>query len=152
MLFLLSSGLSTDLHSTAPVLRLPAPFVVSSVLASLNEEEPVAPGETFLCCSYEGVGPLLAFLSSSCALTRSRVGSPFLAICSVAERVAWERGESVGRSVGFSIRLENAAPRARGSIHFCTTGILLRRLQVQCLHSMVQLQDITICSDVPCIP
>lgn len=49
---------------------------------------------------------------------------------SVAERVAWERGEAVGKSVGYVIRLESAAPRARGSILYCTTGILLRRLQV----------------------
>lgn len=52
-----------------------------------------------------------------------------IAAISVAERVAWERGESVGKSVGYSIRLESAPPRPRGSILYCTTGILLRRLQ-----------------------
>ncbi|KAG6555589.1 hypothetical protein Mapa_002824 [Marchantia paleacea] len=52
-----------------------------------------------------------------------------IAAISVAERVAWERGEAVGKSVGYVIRLESAPPRVRGSILYCTTGILLRRLQ-----------------------
>eukprot|EP00795_Rhopilema_esculentum_P010997 gene10997-19837_t len=48
---------------------------------------------------------------------------------SVADRVAAERGERCGEgSVGFQIRLENQLPRTRGSILYCTTGILLRRL------------------------
>nr|XP_022340019.1 ATP-dependent RNA helicase DHX36-like [Crassostrea virginica] len=50
---------------------------------------------------------------------------------SVAERVAVERGESQleQSSVGYSIRLENRLPRKHGSILFCTTGIILRRLE-----------------------
>lgn len=50
-------------------------------------------------------------------------------VMSVAERVAWERGEPVGKSVGYTIMLESVPPRSRGSILYCTTGILLRRLQ-----------------------
>ncbi|KAH7388400.1 hypothetical protein KP509_16G074200 [Ceratopteris richardii] len=52
-----------------------------------------------------------------------------IAAISVAERVAWERGEPLGRSVGYSIRLESVPPRPWGSILYCTTGVLLRRLQ-----------------------
>ncbi|XP_062607434.1 LOW QUALITY PROTEIN: ATP-dependent DNA/RNA helicase DHX36-like [Saccostrea cucullata] len=53
---------------------------------------------------------------------------------SVAERVADERAEKCSQfdrssSVGYSIRLENRLPRKRGSILFCTTGIILRRLE-----------------------
>ncbi|XP_046400420.1 ATP-dependent DNA/RNA helicase DHX36-like [Ischnura elegans] len=46
---------------------------------------------------------------------------------SVAERVADERGERCGSggSVGYQIRLEKKMPRNRGSILFCTTGVLL---------------------------
>ncbi|GJP52070.1 hypothetical protein CLOM_g11175, partial [Closterium sp. NIES-68] len=45
----------------------------------------------------------------------------------VAERVAAERGESIGQSVGYQVRLE--ARRSRGThLLFCTTGVLLRRL------------------------
>jgi len=47
---------------------------------------------------------------------------------SVAERVAAERNERIGNSAGFQIRLESKMPRAKGSILYCTTGILLRRL------------------------
>ena len=46
----------------------------------------------------------------------------------VAERVAEERAAKVGEEVGYAIRLENrAGPSTR--MLFCTTGILLRRLQ-----------------------
>lgn len=49
---------------------------------------------------------------------------------SVAERVAWERGEAVGKSVGYAMPLEISPPRARGSILYCTTRMLLHSLQV----------------------
>lgn len=51
---------------------------------------------------------------------------------SVAERVAQERSEVVGgKSIGYSIRLENKLPTGRsgGTIIFCTTGILLQHLR-----------------------
>ena len=46
----------------------------------------------------------------------------------VAERVANERGEPLGATVGYSIRLENKSSSATRLL-FCTTGILLRRLE-----------------------
>ncbi|KAG6381173.1 hypothetical protein JVT61DRAFT_5574 [Boletus reticuloceps] len=53
-----------------------------------------------------------------------------LAALSVADRVAKERGEQVGRgSVGYSVRFESKPPEDHGSITFCTIGVLLRRLQ-----------------------
>lgn len=70
---------------------------------------------------------------------------------SVAERVAAERGEELGESVGFQIRLEKyewntcpckyylkkhnfsfcfrILPREQGSIIYCTTGMLLQYMQ-----------------------
>lgn len=48
---------------------------------------------------------------------------------SVAERVAAERAERLGNSVGFQIRLEKVPARNRGSISFCTTGMLLQFIQ-----------------------
>ncbi|CAL1684614.1 unnamed protein product [Lasius platythorax] len=45
---------------------------------------------------------------------------------SVAERVAAERAERLGKSVGYQIRLEKTPMREQGSILFCTTGILLQ--------------------------
>ncbi|KAL8474750.1 hypothetical protein ACS0TY_031257 [Phlomoides rotata] len=48
---------------------------------------------------------------------------------SVAERVAAERGEKIGESVGYKVRLEGMRGRDTRLL-FCTTGILLRRLLV----------------------
>ncbi|GAB4848177.1 DExH-box ATP-dependent RNA helicase DExH6 [Ancistrocladus abbreviatus] len=46
---------------------------------------------------------------------------------SVSERISYERGESVGESVGYKIRLESKGGR-HSSILFCTNGVLLRVL------------------------
>ncbi|XP_077269687.1 ATP-dependent RNA helicase DHX30 [Temnothorax americanus] len=48
---------------------------------------------------------------------------------SLADRVAYERNESVGDVVGFHVRLEYSLPKELGAIVFCTTGILLRKMQ-----------------------
>ncbi|XP_050682198.1 ATP-dependent DNA/RNA helicase DHX36-like [Leptidea sinapis] len=53
-----------------------------------------------------------------------------IAASSLAMRVAKERAENVGKSVGYSVRLERVEPRQRGSIIFCTTGVLLAELEV----------------------
>lgn len=47
----------------------------------------------------------------------------------VAERVAAERAEDIGNSVGYSVRFETVLPRAYGAIQFCTVGVLLRKLE-----------------------
>ena len=51
-----------------------------------------------------------------------------LAAISVATRVAQERGERIGDSVGYQVRLESVKAQAPCRVSFCTTGILLRRL------------------------
>lgn len=51
-----------------------------------------------------------------------------LSAIGVAERVAAERCERIGNIVGYQIRLENKISKAT-RLTFCTTGILLRRLQ-----------------------
>lgn len=48
---------------------------------------------------------------------------------SVAERIAAERNETIGESVGYSVRFESVTPRPFGSILFCTIGVLLRKLE-----------------------
>ncbi|RZC33979.1 ATP-dependent RNA helicase DHX36, partial [Asbolus verrucosus] len=48
---------------------------------------------------------------------------------SVAERVAEERAETLGDSVGYHIRLEKRFPRERGSICYCTTGVVLKMME-----------------------
>ncbi|KAM9835767.1 putative ATP-dependent RNA helicase DHX57 [Aulostomus maculatus] len=56
---------------------------------------------------------------------------------SVAERVAQERAESLGNSVGYQIRLESVRTSATRLL-YCTTGVLLRRLE-----SEVDLKGVT---------
>ena len=52
-----------------------------------------------------------------------------IAAISVAERIAAERDEDIGNSVGYTVRFKRQAPRDwGGSIEFVTTGVLLRRL------------------------
>lgn len=46
---------------------------------------------------------------------------------SVAARISSERGEGLGETVGYQIRLE-ANRSARTRLLFCTTGVLLRQL------------------------
>lgn len=46
---------------------------------------------------------------------------------SVSERISYERGENVGDSVGYKIRLESKGGK-HSSIVFCTNGVLLRIL------------------------
>ncbi|XP_017045660.2 dosage compensation regulator isoform X1 [Drosophila ficusphila] len=48
---------------------------------------------------------------------------------SVAERVARERCEELGDTVGYSVRFESVFPRPYGGILFCTVGVLLRKLE-----------------------
>ncbi|XP_055008061.1 ATP-dependent RNA helicase A isoform X1 [Boleophthalmus pectinirostris] len=48
---------------------------------------------------------------------------------SVAERVAFERGEDLGKSCGYSVRFESILPRPHASVLFCTVGVLLRKLE-----------------------
>ncbi|KAJ3694362.1 hypothetical protein LUZ60_009842 [Juncus effusus] len=52
-----------------------------------------------------------------------------LSAIAVSERVAAERGENIGQSVGYKVRLEGMKGRDTRLL-FCTTGILLRRLLV----------------------
>lgn len=48
---------------------------------------------------------------------------------SLADRVTFERKEIVGDVVGFHVRLGQILPKELGAIVFCTTGVLLRKLQ-----------------------
>ncbi|KAM7535638.1 hypothetical protein Aperf_G00000096878 [Anoplocephala perfoliata] len=48
---------------------------------------------------------------------------------SLAERVASERCEPLGISVGYSVRFETVLPRPFGSVLFCTIGTLCRKME-----------------------
>jgi len=51
-----------------------------------------------------------------------------IAAITVAERVAQERGEVIGESVGYCVRFAQVMPRGYASVCYMTTGMLLRRL------------------------
>eukprot|EP00802_Teleaulax_amphioxeia_P003705 Tamp_03708.p1 GENE.Tamp_03708~~Tamp_03708.p1 ORF type:complete len:840 (-),score=213.22 Tamp_03708:303-2822(-) len=59
-----------------------------------------------------------------CVVTQPRRVSAI----SVAERVAAERAERIGETVGYQIRQDSKLPSSTGSILFCTTGVLTRKL------------------------
>ncbi|XP_061935350.1 ATP-dependent RNA helicase DHX30 isoform X2 [Apis cerana] len=49
---------------------------------------------------------------------------------SLAHRVAWERDENIGNTIGYHVRFEKKIPKVQnGSILYCTTGILLQKLK-----------------------
>ena len=48
---------------------------------------------------------------------------------SVADRVASERTEDLGLSIGYTVRFESILPRPYGAVLFCTVGVLLRKLE-----------------------
>ncbi|KAI0348062.1 P-loop containing nucleoside triphosphate hydrolase protein [Trametopsis cervina] len=52
-----------------------------------------------------------------------------IAAISVANRVAAERGEQLGGTIGYQVRFEAKLPQDNGSVTFCTTGIFLKRMQ-----------------------
>ncbi|KJX95026.1 hypothetical protein TI39_contig4141g00005 [Zymoseptoria brevis] len=52
-----------------------------------------------------------------------------LAATSMAHRVAVERNEPIGNTVGYHVRFDRTLPRPGGSITYCTTGILLAQLK-----------------------
>ncbi|XP_013140365.1 PREDICTED: putative ATP-dependent RNA helicase DHX30 isoform X2 [Papilio polytes] len=54
-----------------------------------------------------------------------------VAAIGLAQRVADEMGEQVGESIGYQVRLHSKLPRpSSGIILYCTSGVLLRRLQL----------------------
>lgn len=52
-----------------------------------------------------------------------------LAASSVAQRVAAERNEPLGQTVGYHVRHDARLPKFGGSVTYCTTGILLEQLK-----------------------
>ena len=52
-----------------------------------------------------------------------------LAAITVAQRVAKERGEQLGSSIGYQVWFESQLPEERGSVTPRTTGIFLKRMQ-----------------------
>lgn len=113
--------------------RLPVAQNVSDILVQ------IALNQVVICMAATGSGkstqvPQLllddAILEEKGAETNVICTQPRrIAAISLAQRVADERCESLGQSVGYQVRFESKLPQPNGSITYCTTGILLRRLQ-----------------------
>lgn len=54
---------------------------------------------------------------------------------SVAARISCERGEDLGETVGYQVRLDSNRS-AQTRLLFCTTGVLLRQLVCHCLWAL----------------
>lgn len=85
-----------------------------------------------------------AILSHCGAKTTAIVSEPRrVAAMGLAERVASELGEEVGESIGYQVRLHSKPPKPPGgSVLYCTSGVLLRRLQTNpgldgCTHVII---------------
>lgn len=52
-----------------------------------------------------------------------------IAAVSVAQRVAVERNERLRQSIGYSVRFDSKPPDFGGSVHYLTTGVLLKQIQ-----------------------
>jgi small subunit ribosomal protein S24e len=63
-----------------------------------------------------------------------------IAAISVADRVAKERGEVLGKSIGYQVRFETKLPEEHGSVTFCTTGVFLKRMQSALLEDSVNMR------------
>ncbi len=113
--------------------RLPVHAHRAAILSSLQLQQ------VTLVCGETGCGKttqvpqyILEQAAASRSLSRTRIlctQPRRISATSVAQRVASERLEHLGCSVGFSIRLQQQLPRSRGSVTFCTTGVVLRLLQ-----------------------
>ena len=63
-----------------------------------------------------------------------------LSAISIAERVSAERGERIGQTVGYQVRLESKMS-SKTLLNYCTTGVLLRLLMVghKCLSNLTHI-------------
>lgn len=71
-----------------------------------------------------------AMINRTGAYTKILVTQPRrIAATSLADRVSKERGEDIGQSVGYAVRLDTVNARSECSVTFCTTGVLLSDIE-----------------------
>lgn len=113
--------------------KLPVYNSRSQIMEAINENPVIVIrgntgcGKTTQICQYI----LEDYISSgSGALCNIVVTQPRrISAISVSERVAAERCEDLGQTVGYSVRFESVLPRPYASILFCTVGVLLKKLE-----------------------
>ena len=126
--------------------QLPAWSLQDSILST------IAANQVVVICGETGCGKSTqvpqfildqALLSKKGARCNIMVTQPRrISAIGLAERVSSERGERVGSSVGYSIRLESRASDST-KLLYCTTGILLRKLELGSGRENDYLKDVT---------
>ncbi|XP_063239995.1 ATP-dependent RNA helicase A isoform X2 [Bacillus rossius redtenbacheri] len=140
--------ISTDLHDNfrermqndAPLQRmlkerssLPVFACRQAIMAAINDNPVViirgntGCGKTTQVCQYILDDYIQSGQGAFCNIVVTQPRR--ISAVSVADRVANERMEQLGLSVGYSVRFESALPRPYGSVMFCTVGVLLRKLE-----------------------
>ncbi|KAL9267626.1 DExH-box ATP-dependent RNA helicase DExH3-like protein [Drosera capensis] len=112
---------------------LPAYKEKDALLRAISENQVVVVsgetgcGKTTQLPQYIFESEIEAFRGAKCSIICTQPRR--ISAMSVSERVAAERGEQLGDSVGYKVRLEGMKGRDTRLL-FCTTGVLLRRLLV----------------------
>ncbi|KAJ3661223.1 hypothetical protein Zmor_005629 [Zophobas morio] len=113
--------------------ELPAFAMKSQIMQAINDSPVIiikgntGCGKTTQVCQYILEDYIMSGQGAWCniCITQPRR----ISAVSVSERVANERSEPLGQSVGYSVRFESVLPRPYGSIMFCTVGVLLKKLE-----------------------
>ncbi|XP_059045473.1 dosage compensation regulator [Achroia grisella] len=130
-----------DLHQNSELFQesirereqLPVYAMRSEIMAAINDNSVViisgntGCGKTTQVCQFildDYIASGQGAWANVCVTQPRRISA-----VSVSERVANERCEDLGNSVGYSVRFESILPRPYGSIMFCTVGVLLRKLE-----------------------
>lgn len=124
---------STDLQlSHKGRSKLPVHLMKNEIMSAINENPVViirgntGCGKTTQVCQFILDDYISAGHGAFCSIAVTQPRR--ISAVSVADRIAVERCEQLGQSVGYSVRFESCLPRPYGSIMFCTVGVLLRKL------------------------
>ncbi|KAJ8922275.1 hypothetical protein NQ315_004214 [Exocentrus adspersus] len=113
--------------------KLPVYSMKGTIMEAINEHPVIiirgntGCGKTTQVCQFILEDYVMSGQGAWCniAITQPRR----ISAVSVSERVANERCEELGQSVGYSVRFESALPKPYGSVMFCTVGVLLKKLE-----------------------
>lgn len=113
--------------------QLPVAAMKNPIMETINEHPVViirgntGCGKTTQVCQYILDDYIQAEQGAYCNIVVTQPRR--ISAVSVADRVANERAEQIGMSIGYSVRFESCLPRPYGAILFCTVGVLLRKLE-----------------------
>ncbi|XP_060524054.1 dosage compensation regulator isoform X2 [Cylas formicarius] len=113
--------------------RLPVFAMKGKLMEAINEHPVViirgntGCGKTTQVCQYILEDYIMSGQGAYCSIVVTQPRR--ISAVSVSERVANERAEELGQSVGYSVRFESVLPKPYGSILFCTVGVLLKKLE-----------------------